>query len=370
MKKIISFICIIVCTFTLGGCYNYTEINNITFATSVLFDRDDFGNIVLYIDCVRPYRNANESSDKGKRIIFKGNGKTALEAIRDINVKSSNKLNFSQVRAYIFTEELARKGIKDYIDLINNDQQFSYKPYMFVYSGDVKSLIDFTNEDDEYLGLYLNQLVENNKANGKIIKSNVNDYITSTLTKGKIAFMSEIELKDTGVGEKIQLSGGIIMKDNIMVDEMQEKDVLTYNILQHKVKEGTFEIPNPKENDKLITLDILEETNKTDIFINDDVINLNKNINIKVSIGEMQGSLSIDQDILSEIKGAEEWKIKKYEEEFFNRYKEKNIDVLKIERLLEEHYPHYDTEGFLDKAVLKTKVNIIIDGSSLVKDSI
>ena len=88
--------------------------------------------------------------------MFEGRGKTALEALRDVNVVSSNDLNFSQVRAYIFTEEAARKSVKKYLDLINNDQQLSFKPYMFVFKGDVKSLLDLTNDDEEYLGLYLN----------------------------------------------------------------------------------------------------------------------------------------------------------------------------------------------------------------------
>ena len=121
--------------------------------------------------------------------MFEGRGKTALEALRDVNVVSSNDLNFSQVRAYIFTEEAARKSVKKYLDLINNDQQLSFKPYMFVFKGDVKSLLDLTNDDEEYLGLYLNELIENNYKNGKVIKANVNDYLSHSLSYNNYSFM-------------------------------------------------------------------------------------------------------------------------------------------------------------------------------------
>ena len=89
-KKMISlFIVFIIVTTTMSGCYNYKEVNNTTFTTSMIYDVDDLGNVIVYMDCVRPYRNTSESSDNGKRILYKGTGKTTLEAIRDINLASS-----------------------------------------------------------------------------------------------------------------------------------------------------------------------------------------------------------------------------------------------------------------------------------------
>ncbi len=367
-----SILLMFLLSISLGGCFNYREINKMTFATSIIFDVDEYDNTILYLDCVRPYRNANESSDKGRRIMFEGRGKTALEALRDVNVVSSNDLNFSQVRAYIFTEEAARKSVKKYLNLINNDQQFSFKPYMFVFKGDVKSLVDLTNNDEEYLGLYLNELIENNYKNGKVIKSNVNDYLSNSLSYNNYSFMSVIELKKDDVDTKLELNGGAIMRDNHMIATLDAEDALTYNILMRKVKEGTFEVASPKESDKFITLDILEETNSTHVEVFGDNIILKKDLNIRVSIGEIQDKLIINNEVLSEIKANEEWRIKKYEEEFFEKYREKGIDVLGVGKLLEEKYPdiNIDKEDFLKNTTLETNINLIIEGSSLVKNSL
>ena len=367
-----SILLMFLLSISLGGCFNYREINKMTFATSIIFDVDEYDNTILYLDCVRPYRNANESSDKGRRIMFEGRGKTALEALRDVNVVSSNDLNFSQVRAYIFTEEAARKSVKKYLNLINNDQQFSFKPYMFVFKGDVKSLVDLTNNDEEYLGLYLNELIENNYKNGKVIKSNVNDYLSNSLSYNNYSFMSVIELKKDDVDTKLELNGGAIMRDNHMIATLDAEDALTYNILMRKVKEGTFEVASPKESDKFITLDILEETNSTHVEVSGDNIILKKDLNIRVSIGEIQDKLIINNEVLSEIKANEEWRIKKYEEEFFEKYRKKGIDVLGVGKLLEEKYPdiNIDKEDFLKNTTLETNINLIIEGSSLVKNSL
>src|SRR5574344_102096 len=108
MKKILSSIVCLLISTQLLGCFDYTEINKVTFATSIIFDIDEDDNTVVYLDCVRPYRTEKETSEKGKRLIFEGTGETALDAIRSINIKSDNNLNFSQVRAYIFTEKVAK----------------------------------------------------------------------------------------------------------------------------------------------------------------------------------------------------------------------------------------------------------------------
>ena len=124
-KNLFLTICtIILLPLLLTGCFNYHDINKVTFPTSVIFDINDLGEAVIYLDCIKPYRSTNDSSDKGRRIIYKGEGRTAMEALEDINRASSYKLNYSQTRAYIFTEKAAKNGIKKFLDLINNNKCF------------------------------------------------------------------------------------------------------------------------------------------------------------------------------------------------------------------------------------------------------
>ena len=369
-RRLASIIFLIICSLNLTSCFNYKEINQMTFATSIIFDKDENNNVIIYIDCVKPYRNAGDSSDEGKRIIFKGEGKTSLEAIRDISEISSNKLNFSQVRAYIFTEQVAQDGIKKHIDLINNDQQFGFKPYMFVYFGEVSELLETIGNDDEYLGLYLNDLVQNNIGNGKIISENVNDYISNSFNKDNINIITAIEIKDDIVDKKIQLNGGAVIKDNKMIKKMEPSEVLSYNLLMKPVTEGTFEIQNPSEPDKFVTLDILEKNQSTKVNIKNNNIIINKNLDIRVSVGEIQGKLIINNEVLNIMKNTQEEKIKNYLENLFNDYKKEGIDLIGVNRLMEEKYPHNNIENFVQKSNLNVNVNIIIEGSSLVKDSL
>ena len=362
----LSFILLLFIITSLIGCFNYKEINKITFVTSIIFDIDEYNNTILYLDCVAPYRNANESSDKGKRIVFQGRGKTALEAMRTVNIDSSNDLDFSQVRAYIFTEDVLMKGIDRYLDLIENNQQLSYKTYMFAYFGDIEALLDIHNNDEEYLGLYLDSLIEMNKKNAQVISSNVSDYITNSIEAPNIGIISLIDLKKDIVEQKILLDGAIIMKDNKMIDTMNSRDTLAYNLLTNdNLIEGTFQVTNPNNKEQFISLDILDNYTDQNICIEEDTIYIYENVRVRTTIGEVQGGDAIEDNALNIIKLEQEEKLKKVFLNLFDEYRDKGIDILRIEQLIDRYYPEYNKDDYLSKAKIIPNIEIIIDGRSI-----
>lgn len=371
MKKLIKcFIILLIPLMLTTGCFNYDDINKVTFATSVIFDTDDFGNAVVYLDCIKPYRSTNESSDKGRRIIYKGVGKTALEAIRDISVVSSFKLNYSQTRAYIFTEKAAREGIKKYLDLVNNNNEFQIKPSMFVYYGDIQDLLDVTSGDEEYLGLYLNDLSHKNKYNPRAMETNVNSYLNDSLMGSNTNILGVIQIRKDVLDKKVEINGGAIMKDNVLVKRIEAKDSLSYNFLMNDVKGGTLEMANPQSEDGFITLEILESNTISKIEHENDNINLVKDITMRVSIGEAQGKLLVNNELLEYIKATKEEEIKSKLTEVFEKYKKENLDIFDIERLIEIENKHEEIENPISKTNLKLNVNVIIDGTGIVKDSL
>lgn len=371
MKRLIKcFIILLIPLIFTTGCFNYEDINKVTFSTSVIFDTDDFGNAVVYLDCIKPYRSTNESSDKGRRIIYKGVGKTALEAIKDVSVVSSFKLNYSQTRAYIFTEKAAREGIKKYLDLINNNNEFQIKPSMFVYYGDIQDLLEVTAGDEEYLGLYLNDLSHKNKYNPRAMETNVNSYLNDSLMGSNTNILGVIQIRKDVLDKKVEINGGAIMRDNVLIKRIEAKDSLSYNFLMNKVQGGTLEMANPQSQDGFITLEILESNTISEIEYDGENINLMKDITMRVAIGEAQGKLMVDKELLDYIKVTKEEQIKARLFEVFKKYKDESIDIFDIERLIEIDNPHKSIDNPISKTELKLNVNLIIDGTGVVKDSL
>lgn len=354
----------------LTGCFNYNDINKVTFSTSIIFDVDDLNQSVVYLDCIKPYRSTNESSDKGRRIIYKGSGKTSLEALEDINRVSSYKLNYSQVRAYIFTENAAREGIKKFLDLINNNSQFQMKPSVFVYYGDVDDLLKTASTDEEYLGLFLNDLVGKDKYNSKSVKANINYYLSNALMGSNVALISSINLKEDAIDKKIEINGASILKDNKLMEKLDVQDNLTYNLLMSGVKSGTLDVTNPQDKESFITLNILKSSVKDDLTYEEGKFKLNKDIFIDVSISEIQGKLTIDADTLDYIKINEQEYINGYAKYIFDNYKKKDLDIFDIKRMAEMYYPNIENSNPLLDTDLEVNTHITIIGTGVAKDSL
>lgn len=354
----------------LTGCFDYHDINKVTFPTSIIFDIDDLGEAIVYLDCIKPYRSTNDSSDKGRRIIYKGQGKTALEALSDINRVSSFKLDYTQTRAYIFTEKASRKGIKKFLDLINNNSEFSMKPSAFVYYGDVDELLKTVSTDEEYLGLFLNDLVGKEKYNSKSVRSNINYYLSNTLMGGNTALLTSIDLKEDALDKKIEINGASIFKDNVLVEKIDVENTLMYNMLMGGAKSGVLEATNPNSKSDFISLEILDSSVKDTLNYEDGKFKLIKEVNVDVDISEIQGNLVVDQSVLDYIVYNEEEYINGYMEYIFNKYKEKDLDIFDIKRLAEMYFPKEDIEDPLSIADLEVRTKLTIKGTGVAKDSL
>ncbi|MCI6692362.1 MAG: Ger(x)C family spore germination protein [Clostridium sp.] len=369
-KVFLKFLFVAFLPLILAGCFDYRDINKVSFSTSIIFDTDDFGRSVVYVDCVKPYRSTNESSDKGKRIIYKGLGKTTLEALRDINLASSYELNYSQNRAYIFTEKAAKEGIKKYTDLINNNQEFQIKPDLFVYFGEVDDLLKITSNDEEYLGLYLEELVHKNTRNPRAMRANINDYFSNETESNNTYVIGSVEIKEDALDKKIEIGGGAVIKAGKLVDKIDSREAMSYNLLTNKVKKGTLEISNPQDEKGFITLEILGNNTNSSLIYDKEKIKLIKDLKIKVSIAEIQGRAIVDKELLDYIKASKEKEIESYLQNSFKKYKEQGIDVFDIGRLLNINYPKEYIEDPISITDLEVNVDLIIEGTGIVKDSL
>lgn len=369
-RKISILLSLLLLPLLLTGCFDYHDINKVTFPTSIIFDVDDLGQEIVYLDCIKPYRSTNDSSDKGRRIIYKGEGKTALEAINDINRASSFKLDYSQTRAYIFTEKASRKGIKKFLDLINNNSEFSMKPSAFVYYGDVDELLKTVSTDEEYLGLFLNDLVGKAKYNSRAVRSNINYYLSNILMGSNTALLTSISLKDNAIDKKIEIQGSSVFKDNVLVVRIDMENSLIYNIMMGNAKSGTLEITNPQGKENFITLQILDSSMKDKLEFQDGKYKLIKDVNLEVSVSEIQGELIVDTNALDYIKVNEEAYINGYAEYLFNKYKEENLDIFDIDRLAEMYYPNENIDNPLSVTELEVNTKLIIKGTGVAKDSL
>ena len=371
VKNIVKVLIFILLSSSLCGCFNYRDVNRVAFVTAILFDVDKDKNIIIYLEAFKPFRSASSASEKGQRLLFKGIGKTIFEASRNINLKSSFIINYTQNRALIFTKNAAEFGIDKYIDLLERDQEFLVRPYLYIYTGEPEELMNLKIEAEEYIGIFLNDLIQNVGVSSRAVNITLAEYLLKRTLPSKTTVLTTIDIDHEGLSKVIQINGGAIIKDDKLVEIMSRDQGQAYNFLNNTVKRGTLEITNPDEPDSYITLEILKSKTKSKIEFEGERIKLKKDIKIKVSIGEVQGELKVDSEKLSKIKENSEYNIAKYSKMVFEGFKNKNIDIFEVKQELNRKYPKIEIpDNYMYLTDIDINVEVFVEGSNSILNSL
>ena len=113
-------------------------------------------------------------------------------------------------------------------------------------------------------------------------------------------------MKQDGDTPRLLLNKAGVFRRDALIDILDEMDTISYKALNNDINTGVIQVNHPLNKEHKITLQIIES--KTDSNINyNDGITLEKNMWIKCNIGEVEGKLAIDDEVLKQIeKNCEE----------------------------------------------------------------
>lgn len=366
MKKIWSGLAIIlVSCMLMTGCFSYRDINKIVFVTAVLVDIDKDNKPIVYCEAFKA--KAGDEKGAGDRIIYKGKAKTCFEAIREISLGSSYKLNYTQNKVVIFSSKAAEYGIDNFLDFFDRDQELLIRPFVSVYDGDSEKLFKAKLEEEKYLGGYIMELINNIGASSRAIKLSLHKYLNQRLIGDKTNVVPLIKLQSDGMGSKVEIDGGAILKADKMVGIISKQEGQGFNFLMNNVKSGTLEPKLPETENKFATLEILKSKTKTEIKYEKDKIKLIKNIKVKTSLAEVQEKLVINDNSLKALEMTSEENIKKACRTIFNKYKDEGIDIFDIEEELYRKYPKIKKNNAIKitELIVNADVEITHSGDTL-----
>ena len=364
MKKIMCLI-LILSTCFFGGCFNYNDIDKVIFATCVLVDTDQSGNPIIYVEGFKSDREVSPDAGSNQRLLFKGTGKTIFEVLRDIDMSSGYKVNYTNTKSILFTEKAASSNLYDFIDFFSRDQELLIRSYIAVFHGDPEKFMNISFKSQEFIGMYIYNLASNFSPSSRTIITTVNDFLNAVYSKSKTYVITMVHVKTESKEPKIELANGAIIKGSKMIDILSDQDGLGYNFLIDNIKGGSLEVTNPNSPDKYAALEILKSRTTTHIDYSGKNIKLKKIINIKLSLAEAQNCINLNRKTIEVLQNEAENNIKFYCMDLFNKYKIKNIDIFNIKNDIYKKYPKINIQDPIKQTSLDIEVNAKIEGSSI-----
>lgn len=373
MKKILTIIILIL---FLSGCYNYKELNEISIISSISIDKKDDEYLVG-----AQIMNAkqDEESDSSQVIVYTEKGKTINDALRKMTLKSPNKLYGGHLSKLVISEEIAKEGIINVIDIfqrlteIRNEFTITVAkdieannvikimtapegvPAEYVktslQSADLSSALTYSTKLDEFTSLYLKKgidpviavvEVQNYKKDGTTTK---NTMTTNPITK---IILGNVAITNEGKLEKF----------------LSEKETIGYNFIRNQVQEMIIPI---KCDDKYYSsISVLDNKTKTNVKKINNKYKVEVNIDSKAIIAEYNCSKKLsNKKNIEELERKTEKQIKEYINSAIKVSNETKSKFLGFERQIYLNYPKYKNEDY----DIKINVNVNLSRKGELRNS-
>lgn len=381
---------ILIIPFLLCGCYNYTELEDVSICTAMGFDIKDDEYEISYMVANSRKTDASTKEGQSQAVVYTGTGKTVSEAINSLTTTMPLIPYISHLETIIISDDVAQKGLLDILDYLLRHPE-SRKKFKLVLTNDVKAS-DVLKVMSPLSSFPSTNIASNIKSSSTFqsisIEFEYNQFIAYFLEEGinpilsSVTIMGDIEesgksesLNQTTMEALIVTSTIGIFKDDKLIKFSSLEEDYGINFMRNKVKEMLLTFPC---EDNFITLNIEESKTKLDIkFENNKPIGI-INIEAEAVLNELNCKIDIKKE--ENIKKMEE-EGKKIIEEYIDKAislaKNEKTDIYGFGTLIHKNYPKkwknlknsWDENEFINLEFEKN-INLTINGTGSLKQTL
>lgn len=246
MKKKIKLIISIFIIFTLTGCYDYREINDLAIVGATEINKID-DNYQVTVQAINPQTPDKTTNPQAPFVIYTGTGKTIQEAYRSITLTSSRFLYSNHLQLLIINEKVAKEDISSIIDYYVRNPGIRTEFYILIGKDD--NILSITTPIDEISSASIKESIENNyKYYGVTGRVTFSEFVDMNLNPNLEIVLPSIELiKDIPTKEKDEQKENT--NDNAKKDNSNQKQNPSNNN-DKQSNDNNNQNKNEQKNDK------------------------------------------------------------------------------------------------------------------------
>ena len=307
---------------------------------------------------------------------------TFNEAVRSMQFYTDKSMAGSHVKYFLIGEETAKNNIDKVLDILSKDQEVRLSSYVYI-------IKDMTAQEflNEVIGLEYNlsdvlDNMERNSSQKTIVKyitiseilysklSGKEIYLIPTLEfTDNVKNMSEVKSEEEETEElkkQFEFYGYCIMKDNKIVDFLDDKESIIYNMLINESDGGNIDVKNEKGEVASFGINDISTDYSFKFDSENNIETVVVNLSFRSNFEEVLSEEKItDENVLLKYEKLQEENIKKQVQELIAKSQELNLDIFGIGEKLKLKHP-YKYRKIQDdfKKIYKTlniKVSVNVD---------
>jgi len=360
MKKIALF-AIVIFLLSQCGCWNRRELNDILIVQAVGIDKLKNGDFRLTYQVLKPKVLKNPSnipsSPQQKGVwCFSSTGKTIFDAIRNATLSSDKKLFWAHNKIVVVSERLAKKEIKDVLDMILRDHEFRSDAYIIITSDDIEKFLNISSPMESIPAKELENVIKNYYTNSKTMPVKIYEFVKMTNTKSKVGFAPFVEIKRplalSSENYMFFVSKTAVFDNFKLIGYLNHNETRGVLWVLNKIKSGIYPIENKNMSISLELIHssskILAENTKNKVLFKIEIIS-------EVNLGEKEKGLQFTQKNLEEVKKELSKSITKDINQALKKSFELRADILHFQDI---YYIQYQKPLKFDKQSIAMSITV------------
>lgn len=243
---------LIIALFSLSGCFNYRELNDLAIMTAVAIDRVD-DNFELTIQVVNPKKQQDSSNaNQPDFVIYTTKDKSIQRAFREMVNMAPKRIYAAHLQLLVLSEEVAKNYTDEIVDFFFREPEIRDEFQILMAKGNEASdklevitpLTTLSSMD------IFNTLDSNKKYLGSVSSVTFNDFMHAYLDPNTEIVLPVLEIVgnseegkeqenvETSISSaNLKLSAMAIFKDNKLVKILDEDDSINLNMLLGEMNE-------------------------------------------------------------------------------------------------------------------------------------
>ena len=149
MKKTIIFLLCFLLVFS-SGCTRVTELDEKSFVTAIGFDKGENYNLRFTFVFTNPSKSSDSSNPKEKDETIVIEAPSLYSAIEQINNFKSKSIELTHTQTVVFSEELAKEGLSEYIYMLVRSSHFRPNTYVCIADSSSMEYLENVNPSGVY----------------------------------------------------------------------------------------------------------------------------------------------------------------------------------------------------------------------------
>lgn len=328
----------------LSGCWDNRELDSLFIVTGIALDKaPDSDLITVTLQIGKTESKTGASSESGSQedknaIILKASGRTPLHGIKRLNFNSSRSLFYEHNQAVLFSSELAREGLKEYLDFFLRDYESRMEVPVFVTDGPTDRILAVDLEQEQSAGMYLARVIQDLSKLSPYYKVRMLDFLSRTREETVSALIPMVAAYDEEDLQKLQICGMAIFKDGKMLDSLNNYETLGYILAMGDVKLIGIEAQSEKGH---VIFNTINLDTKRDVKLRQDGgVQVKLSVEGALGIGELKGFNGMDfPKVIPELTKMAEERIKEQIAETFEKAKSLEADIYAIGSEIHRKHP-------------------------------